>query len=231
MNKQLLLSQCASAIATLRVGGHFVVKCFDLFTPFSAGLLYLLHTAFDAVCLYKPAQSRPANSERYIVCKGMRAGTEALTEHLLYINTRLEELKPDWPCGGRKGAAGRGSGDGGHGNIDVLRLVPKDVLLDTNSPFGEYVLQPRLLAPSPLPPPSPPVTGPSPRPLSPRPPSSARLASCLLHPLVHPPSTATSRSRTTGWARCRRARSSGSLRTCVRRALASATTRPRATTA
>jgi cap1 methyltransferase len=64
MNKQLLLTQFAAGLATLRVGGHFLCKCFDLFTPFSAGLLYLFHTAFDDVCIYKPAQSRPANSER-----------------------------------------------------------------------------------------------------------------------------------------------------------------------
>ena len=85
MNKQLLLAQIVAALATLRVGGHFVVKCFDLFTPFSAGLLYLLHRAFDAICLYKPAQSRPANSERYIICAGLRAGVEPLVEHLLEV--------------------------------------------------------------------------------------------------------------------------------------------------
>ena len=121
MNKQLLLAQCAAALTTLRVGGHFVCKAFDLFTPFSgtalgleprtgthailpcspissrspvprsrpavrnratlpgtygflttymhtAGLLYLMHTAFERICIYKPAQSRPANSERYLVC-------------------------------------------------------------------------------------------------------------------------------------------------------------------
>ncbi len=139
MNKQLLLAQSVAALATLRVGGHFVVKCFDLFTPFSAGLLYLLHRSFDAICLYKPAQSRPANSERYIVCAGMRAGVEPLVEHLLAVNTRLEQLKPDWPCGGRKGAAGRGEGEGGFGNRDVLRLVPREVLVDPGGPFGEYL--------------------------------------------------------------------------------------------
>ena len=189
MNKQLLLSQCTAALATLRVGGHFVVKCFDLFTPFSAGLLYLMHTAFDAVTIYKPAQSRPANSERYIVCKvcrpspapsaatvpcpaghvhaarshrrpstaaapppptrphaghprrpaaqGMRAGTDELTEHLLGVNERLNELKNDWPCGGRVGAAGRGTGGVSYGSpgLDVLRLVPREIL--TAGPFGE----------------------------------------------------------------------------------------------
>ena len=115
MNKQLLLAQCAAALATLRVGGHFVCKGFDFFTPFSAGLLYLMHLAFEQICIYKPAQSRPANSERYLVCKGMRAGVEGITEYMLQVNSRLNELKDDWPCGGRVGAAGNGSGESGLG--------------------------------------------------------------------------------------------------------------------
>lgn len=45
-------------------GGHFVCKTFDLFTPFSVGLVYLLYLCFDRVSLFKPITSRPANSER-----------------------------------------------------------------------------------------------------------------------------------------------------------------------
>ena len=94
MNKQLLLMQCAAAVGTLRVGGHFVCKTFDLFTPFSAGLLYLLAAHFDALCIHKPATSRPANSERYIVLRGMRASAaETLFPHLLEVNDRINELK------------------------------------------------------------------------------------------------------------------------------------------
>ena len=41
-------------------------KTFDLFTPFSVGLVYLLYRAFDEVYIFKPVTSRPANSERYM---------------------------------------------------------------------------------------------------------------------------------------------------------------------
>lgn len=47
-------------------GGHFVCKLFDLFTPFSVGLIYLMYHAFEKVCIFKPNTSRPANSERYV---------------------------------------------------------------------------------------------------------------------------------------------------------------------
>ena len=126
MNKQLLLTQCAAALCTLREGGHFVVKAFDLFTPFSAGLFYLLHSAFEDVCIYKPAQSRPANSERYFVCRAMRAGGGGLGEHLLEVNDKLNAVKPSWPCTG-KGGGGR----------DVSRLVPNAVLKE--EPFASYL--------------------------------------------------------------------------------------------
>ena len=71
LNKQLLLTQFAAALGCLGEGGHFVCKAFDLFTPFSAGLLYVMYRCFDAVCVYKPAASRPANSERYVLRKGL----------------------------------------------------------------------------------------------------------------------------------------------------------------
>ena len=47
-------------------GGSFVCKLFDVFTPFSVGLVYLMYRAFDHVTLIKPVTSRPANSERYM---------------------------------------------------------------------------------------------------------------------------------------------------------------------
>jgi hypothetical protein len=42
LNKQLLLCQFATAVAVLRPGGAFVCKLFDAFTPFTAGLIYLM---------------------------------------------------------------------------------------------------------------------------------------------------------------------------------------------
>ena len=42
-------------------------KLFDLFTPFSVGLVYLMYRIFDHVSIFKPVTSRPANSERYVV--------------------------------------------------------------------------------------------------------------------------------------------------------------------
>lgn len=94
LTKQLLLCQFATALGILRTGGNFICKTFDLFTPFSVGLIYLLRMAFDQVCLFKPVTSRPANSERYVVCKGYKDAEERrIYEYLLMVNDALNDLK------------------------------------------------------------------------------------------------------------------------------------------
>ncbi|XP_076612888.1 cap-specific mRNA (nucleoside-2'-O-)-methyltransferase 1 [Chaetodon auriga] len=93
LSKQLLLCQFLTAISTIRTGGHFVCKTFDLFTPFSVGLVYLLYLCFDRISLFKPVTSRPANSERYIVCRGLKPGSDAVREYMFRVNLKLNQLK------------------------------------------------------------------------------------------------------------------------------------------
>ena len=92
-SQQLILCECIIALAALRVGGSFVCKLFDVFLPFSVGLLYLMHRCFDALAIIKPNQSRPANSERYLVCRGKREGIDGVLRYLYHANDRINELK------------------------------------------------------------------------------------------------------------------------------------------
>ena len=70
LSKRLYLSQFITGLALCRVGtdtspgGNYVCKLFDIFTPFSVGLIYLMYIAFQRISLHKPVTSRPANSER-----------------------------------------------------------------------------------------------------------------------------------------------------------------------
>lgn len=107
LSKQLYLCQCLVALMIVRTGGHFVTKLFDLFTPFSAGLVYLMYRCFEKVCIFKPNSSRPANSERYLVCRKKRSDTEAVMKYLSHVNHLLLQ-KDD--------------------NNDVIQLVPLDIL-------------------------------------------------------------------------------------------------------
>ncbi|XP_014250281.1 cap-specific mRNA (nucleoside-2'-O-)-methyltransferase 1 isoform X2 [Cimex lectularius] len=89
LSKQLYLCQCLVALSIVRPYGHFVCKLFDLFSPFSAGLVYLMYRSFDKICIFKPNTSRPANSERYIVCKHKRKDCGPIRDYLFKLNEEL----------------------------------------------------------------------------------------------------------------------------------------------
>ncbi|XP_063624160.1 cap-specific mRNA (nucleoside-2'-O-)-methyltransferase 1 [Cydia splendana] len=119
LSKQLYLCQCLAALMLVRTGGHFVVKLFDVFTPFSVGLIYIMYRCFDKVCIHKPVTSRPANSERYLICLWKRLGTQSAEHHLYTVNSILWE--------------GRDRGDD-----DVAELVPLSILQEDTG-FYEYM--------------------------------------------------------------------------------------------
>lgn len=81
LSKQLYLAQCLVALSIVRTKGHFVVKLFDLFTPFSVSLIYLMHKCFSKITICKPNTSRPANSERYLVCKWKKPYTDTIVSN------------------------------------------------------------------------------------------------------------------------------------------------------
>lgn len=92
--RQLVLCQFLTAMYILRKGGSFLCKIFDCFTPFTVGLLYILYTHFDDFSLVKPYSSRPANSERYVVCKGLRTRRPPVLEYLFHLNSLFNAPQP-----------------------------------------------------------------------------------------------------------------------------------------
>ncbi|GFN74585.1 Cap-specific mRNA (nucleoside-2'-o-)-methyltransferase 1 [Plakobranchus ocellatus] len=122
LSKQLYLCQFLVAVLVLRTGGHFVCKLFDLFTPFSVGLVYLMNMIFDEVAIFKPVTSRPANSERYIVCKGLKPNREAVQHYMHLINVDLNKYMS------------------AVSTKDVVDIVPLEMLLN-DKPFFDYIFQ------------------------------------------------------------------------------------------
>ncbi|XP_050548974.1 cap-specific mRNA (nucleoside-2'-O-)-methyltransferase 1 isoform X2 [Daktulosphaira vitifoliae] len=92
LSKRLYLCQTLAALNILQVNGHFMCKLFDIFTEFSAGLLYLLYHCFKKISIYKPVTSRPANSERYVICKSMKNNIEDIQKYLFHVNITWNEL-------------------------------------------------------------------------------------------------------------------------------------------
>ncbi|RVE50848.1 hypothetical protein evm_004415 [Chilo suppressalis] len=118
LSKQLYLCQCLAALMLVRTGGHFVVKLFDVFTLFSVGLIYIMYKCFDHVCIHKPVTSRPANSERYLICKWKKLGTESAEQHLYNVNCILNDARD--------------------GDNDVTELVPMNVIQEDRN-FFDYI--------------------------------------------------------------------------------------------
>lgn len=120
LSKQLYLCQCLVALSILREKGHFVCKLFDLFTPFSVGLIYLMYKCFEEIAIIKPNTSRPANSERYLICKWRKPNINTIHDHLKQINIRLNESKL------------RDSDE------DIYELVNVDLMMDDKE-FIQYI--------------------------------------------------------------------------------------------
>ncbi|XP_060520578.1 cap-specific mRNA (nucleoside-2'-O-)-methyltransferase 1-like isoform X2 [Cylas formicarius] len=122
LSRNIYICQCMVALKVLKPNGHFVTKLFDVFTLFSVGLLYLIHLCFEKVTILKPKSSRPANSERYLICKRFRESscTSCVREYLWKIVNRLWEMRDDK-------------------NYNVLQLVPLKVL-QRDSIFFKYIM-------------------------------------------------------------------------------------------
>jgi 23S rRNA U2552 (ribose-2'-O)-methylase RlmE/FtsJ len=65
---QIIYSECIVALNILRKHGCFVCKVFDLFSITMIQILYLVFCSFEKIHIYKPETSRPANSEKYLIC-------------------------------------------------------------------------------------------------------------------------------------------------------------------
>ncbi|KAK5968489.1 Ribosomal RNA large subunit methyltransferase J, partial [Trichostrongylus colubriformis] len=123
LSKRIYLCQLLVSLCIVREGGVFFCKLFDLFTPFSVGLIYLMYIAYDQISLHKPHTSRPANSERYIVCKGLRKNySDAVRDYLKRVNVQLDEF------------AKAGS------SKDVLSVVPLETLR-SDEEFFNYIVE------------------------------------------------------------------------------------------
>ena len=89
---RLVLAQVAAMSTVLGEGGAFVLKLFEVLTPCTASIYYVAHKLFRSVTLLKPVTSRPASSERYMVCRGFICeGSGKVSEHLLSLLQMAED--------------------------------------------------------------------------------------------------------------------------------------------
>ena len=92
MSLKLIYAEIVTAYGCNVKGGHFILKLFDIFTLPTLKLIKLLSLFYNEIILTKPFTSRPANSEKYIVCKYFKGFDEKVFQNLLY---NLEHWKDE----------------------------------------------------------------------------------------------------------------------------------------
>ena len=63
----LLVATTRVGLESLDIGGFFIIKLFDFYNPATIDLIYFISIHFESWTLYKPAMSRPCNSEQYLI--------------------------------------------------------------------------------------------------------------------------------------------------------------------
>jgi hypothetical protein len=79
----LLVASVHIGFSVLAPDGMFILKVFDIFAPATYQLLGYMASCFNRWTVYKPATSRPCNSEQYFIGVGFRG---ASAEELAYLN-------------------------------------------------------------------------------------------------------------------------------------------------
>ncbi len=88
---RIIFCEIVLAISCQNLGGTFICKFFDLYSKTSIKLIYLLKCLYNEVIIEKPVTSRPANSEKYIICRDFLGIDENYLSRL-YIVVKSWEL-------------------------------------------------------------------------------------------------------------------------------------------
>jgi FtsJ-like methyltransferase len=86
MSVRLVLCEVYAALRLQKEGGTFVLKIYDIHSPATMKLLYILKCFYATMHFVKPLSSRPANSEKYVVCVGF-SHTQHAQQYEYVMNT------------------------------------------------------------------------------------------------------------------------------------------------
>lgn len=93
---QLVASQIYAAIEMQHVGGTFILKIYDVHTIEMVKLLSVLYQTYEKIAFIKPYTSRPANSEKYVVCMNFKCtpsiGLRIIVRNALYDHISIDPV-------------------------------------------------------------------------------------------------------------------------------------------
>jgi cap2 methyltransferase len=101
----LLLASFIMGLRTLAKGGVMIIKLFDIYGSGTRDLFLGCATFFEAFTIYKPATSRPCNSERYFIGRGFKGESAELDAwinllqqaQIKHKESPITQLLEDWP--------------------------------------------------------------------------------------------------------------------------------------
>lgn len=83
---KLIASEVLSTMYLQKPGGVFLLKLYDCFNTDTLSIIQILKSSYETLYFIKPLTSRPANSERYILCHGFTGcNREYMTKLELFL--------------------------------------------------------------------------------------------------------------------------------------------------
>jgi len=92
-NVKLFFSEAVTAMACQELGGKFIMKIYDSFFDITIEILMLLTLYYGKVRITKPHTSRPASSERYLVCENFKGIKEETLKELFKLLEKWVEIE------------------------------------------------------------------------------------------------------------------------------------------
>lgn len=90
---RIIFCEIVTALTIQKRGGSFVCKIYDSYTHMSISFLFLLQCLYEKVNITKPFTSRPANSEKYLVCQHFKGISPDLLTRLHIIVGTWETIE------------------------------------------------------------------------------------------------------------------------------------------
>lgn len=84
-NVKLFFAEVITAMACQKDGGTYIMKIYDSFFNVTIEILILLTLYYEKVSITKPHTSRPASSERYLVCEGFKGISNEMIKNLMNL--------------------------------------------------------------------------------------------------------------------------------------------------
>ena len=90
---RIIFCEIVTALSIQRKGGSFVCKFFDIYNEITKSFIYLLKSCYENVYITKPNTSRPANSEKYVICKQFNGINEIYLQKLYILINNWEYIE------------------------------------------------------------------------------------------------------------------------------------------